>query len=132
MIKRLIIEAQIKKIIQVHITLNLITLIIILTIKGTGGPKEEIRYDDVISEAELDKYFEDNLFEKQDTIEDKIDKINEKIDRCCVNSQCDKSKLNKQEKEKNKNNEDKSVNDYFRKLIEQKKIKVLQVFFYQK
>ena len=40
-----------------------------------------------------------------------------------MNSQCDKSKLNKQEKEKNKNNEDKSVNDYFRKLIEQKKIK---------
>ena len=114
MIKRLIIEAQIKKIIQVHITLNLITLIIILTIKGMRSQKEEIRYDDVISKAES-TYFEDNLFEKQDTIEDKIDKLM-KMNRCCVNSQCDKSKLNKQEKEKNKNNEDKKLTIIFENL----------------
>ena len=92
--------------------------------KGDWSPKEEIRYDDVISEAELDKYFEDNLFEKQDTIEDKLDKINKKIDKCCANDKCNVIKKDQNENKNNKNNEDKrNVNDYFRKLIEQNKIK---------
>jgi len=93
--------------------------------RGDRTHNEEIKYDDVISEAELDKYFEDDLFD-QNPIENKLDIINEKLDKCCKKTNC-QYKENKDKKNKENNMEDKNnhsnVNDYFKKLIEQKKIK---------